>query len=79
MYKITIGNPVYPEVYLSNTIKDVMMLVPQIPIQEPVKPIPPSPPIKPEKHNDTSYFGCMSVFVVVAFFFMISNCDKMKG
>lgn len=79
MYKITIGNPVYPEVYLSNTIKDVMMLVPQIPIQEPVKPIPPSPPIKPEKHNDTSDFGCISVFVVVAFFFMISNWDKMEG
>lgn len=79
MYKITIGNPVYPEVYLSNTIKDVMMLVPQIPIQLPVKPIPPSPPIKPEKRNDTSSFGCMSVFVVVAFFFMISNWDKMEG
>ena len=79
MYKITIGNLVYPEVYLSNSIKDVMMLVPQIPIQEPVKPTPPSPPLKPEKRNDTSFFGCMSVIVVVTLILMISNWDKMKG
>lgn len=79
MHKIKNGELVYPEVYLSNIIKDTMVSIPQIPLIDPVKPTPPSQPVKPEKRDDTSFFGCTSVFVVVGLIVIISNWDKMKG
>lgn len=74
-----INNLVYPEVYLSKTIQNVMASMPNISLKEPVKPCPPSHPLKPEKENDTSSFGCCSLFVIIGFVILISNWDKMKG